>query len=156
MKLAPECSTLQAGMLVRFANLFLSAAGLVAVWALNMGSPGGAWLHSPGAVAGPVRILQFQASVGVLTRGDKALLCYGVENAKSVRIAPMAGRVDPARNRCLEIVPDHTTRYTILAVGWDGTVATKSFTLSVESAPPAPRRKVQLACFPAPTAAPPA
>jgi len=34
-----------------------------------------------GTRSGPVRILNFYASVGSLTIGQKALLCYGVENA---------------------------------------------------------------------------
>lgn len=130
-------------MLVRFASLLMSAGALVAVGSVILGSPGGTWLRAPGSTPGPVRILQFHASVGVLTRGEKALLCYGVQNAKSVRIAPMTGQVDPSPNRCLEVVPEHTTRYTILAVGWDGTVATRSFTLSVESAPLPPPRNLR-------------
>jgi hypothetical protein len=43
-----------------------------------------------------------------------------------------------APNHCLETVPEHTTHYTLLAEGYDGAVATKSFTLQVEAeeAPP--------------------
>jgi hypothetical protein len=59
-------------------------------------------------------------------------LCYGVENAKSVRISPSIPGVYPSTNRCLEIVPERTTHYTILAEGFDGRVATQSFTLAVQ------------------------
>jgi hypothetical protein len=86
--------------------------------------------------AGPVRILEFYASVGELTAGDKALLCYGVENAKSVRISPFLRGVYPSTSHCLEVVPEHTTHYTILAEGYDGTVAMRSLTLPVETTPP--------------------
>jgi hypothetical protein len=86
-----------------------------------------------------VRIVQFYASVRTLTAGDKALLCYGVENARSVRIAPISQQIYPSFNRCLEIVPEHTTHYTILAEGFDGKVAMKSFILPVQAVPMPPR-----------------
>jgi hypothetical protein len=47
--------------------------------------------------------------------------------------------VAPAANRCLDIVPEHTTHYTILAEGFDGNVVTRVITLVVETAPQ-PRR----------------
>ena len=95
------------------------------------------WAGAP-ETAGPVRILEFYASVGAILPGERAMLCYGVENAKSVRISPILRGVYPSSNHCLEIVPEHTTHYTLLAEGYDGVVATKSFTLQVaaEEAPP--------------------
>ena len=94
-----------------------------------------AWVHAAG---GPVRILQFYASTGMVTPGQTARICYSVENAKSVRISPMLEEVYSAPNHCLETVPEHTTHYTLLAEGYDGAVATKSITLQVEveEAPP--------------------
>ena len=91
-----------------------------------------------------MRILNFYASVGSLTIGQKALLCYGVENAKSVRTSPALPGVYPSPNHCLEILPERTTHYTILAEGFDGHVAIQSFTLPVQ-APIAPPRPVQYA-----------
>ena len=67
--------------------------------------------------------------------GDKAQLCYGVANAKSVRISPSLEPVEPSANRCMDIVPDHTTHYTILAEGFDGNVVTRVVTLVVEMVP---------------------
>jgi len=52
--------------------------------------------------------------------------------------------VYPSPNHCLEILPERTTHYTILAEGFDGRVATQSFTLPVQS-PIAPPRPVQYA-----------
>ena len=94
-----------------------------------------AWVHAAG---GPVRILQFYASTGMITPGQTARICYSVENAKSVRISPMLEEVYSVPNHCLETVPEHTTHYTLLAEGYDGAVATKSITLQVEveEAPP--------------------
>ena len=68
-----------------------------------------------------------------------------MENAKSVRISPSIPNIYPAASRCLEIVPERTTHYTILAEGFDGNVATRFFTLVVQSAPAAPRERVNLA-----------
>ena len=129
-------------MLFRFTKLWVAIGLLVAVWALSTvrrSEPPGSWVRPIGTRPGPVRIVQFYASVRILTAGDKALLCYSVENAKSVRIAPIAQEVYPAFNRCLEIVPEHTTHYTILAEGFDGKIAIKSLILPVEAAPEPPR-----------------
>ena len=145
-------------MLPRFAKIG-TVAGLVAVlWVLSSdrGQDRPSWVHPGGAERGPVKILQFYASVGSLTRGEKAMLCYGVENAKSVRISPMAQSVYPSANRCLEIVPEHTTHYTLLAEGYDGRVAMQSLTLPVETVPAPPPQilPVAVGILPMPALAP--
>jgi hypothetical protein len=48
-------------------------------------------------------------------------------------------------NHCLETVLEHTTHYTLLAEGYDGAVATKSFTLQVEAEEVPPPRVVDYA-----------
>ncbi|MGD0500741.1 MAG: hypothetical protein ABSC23_20180 [Bryobacteraceae bacterium] len=118
---------------------------LLAMWGLDaarLDSPR-AWVH-PVGTAGPVRILRFYASVGALAPGQTAQLCYGVENAKSVRISPWVTGVAPSASRCLEVVPERTTHYTIMAEGYDGAIAMRSLTLPVEP-PPARRRALQIA-----------
>jgi hypothetical protein len=62
-------------------------------------------------------------------------LCYGVENARAVTISPPIDQLSPAFSRCLEIAPQHTTHYTLMAEGFDGTVAARSLTLPVQSMP---------------------
>jgi hypothetical protein len=103
-----------------------------------------------------VRILRFYATTGSITQGDKAQLCYGVENAKSVRILPSIASVAPAANRCLEIVPEHTTHYTILAEGFDGNIVTRPLTLVVEIAPAPRRGRTHVAVLPGGTREDPA
>lgn len=125
-------------MLSQFARIFLAVGLLVALWGLSLArSPNArAWVHPLGTLPGPVRILRFDASVGTLAPGQTAQLCYAVQNAKLVRIAPMQS-ADPAQQRCFDVVPEHTTHYTLLAEGFDGTVAARSFTLAVQRLPAA-------------------
>jgi hypothetical protein len=133
-------------MLSRFARILLAVSLLVALWGLSLARTPGAqvWVHPlvhPWDTGpGPVRILRFDASVGTLTPGESAQLCYSVENARVVHISPMQSAW-PAQSRCFNVVPEHTTHYTLLAEGFDGTVATRSFTLAVlrlpAAAPPA-------------------
>ena len=128
-------------MLFRFTKLWIAIGllvGLLALGTVRRPEPMD-WVRPIGARPKPVRIVQFYASVRTLTAGDKALLCYGVENAKSVRIAPISQAVFPSFNRCLEIVPEHTTHYTILAEGYDGKVAVRSLVLPVHAVPSPPR-----------------
>ena len=135
-------------MLLRLSGRVLGAVVLMAAaWGVGAvpDSPVRALIPPVGAPRGPVRILRFYATTGSIALGDKAQLCYGVENAKSVRISPSLAPVVPAANRCLEIVPDHTTHYTILAEGFDGNVATRFLTLVVETAPALPHGPMRLA-----------
>src|SRR5215510_8898388 len=106
-------------MLFRFTRLWVAAGLMVAVWALSVARRSDSTTTWVRPRSGPVRIIQFYASVGMLVAGQKAQLCYGVENAKSVQISPMLDGVYPSYNHCLEIEPQHTTHYTILAEGYD-------------------------------------
>lgn len=123
------------GSLSHLAKPAAAAALLVAMWGLDSVRdprlPDGARPAN-----GPVRILQFYATVGAIERGQTAQLCYGVENARSVWISPGVRGAYPSPSHCLEILPDHTTLYTIMAEGFDGAVAVRSLTLPVASEPP--------------------
>ncbi len=125
----------------RMTKLWAALGLMLAMWGLSRvrESDSQAWPRPVGAQPGPVRIIQFYASVGTVTAGQSAQLCYGVENARVVRIAPMLPGVYPSANHCVEVVPKHTTHYVLLAEGYDGKVETRSFTLSVLSFPVEPR-----------------
>jgi len=124
-----------AGMF-RFYKLAAAAAVMATLWsvlAVRRQTDAQSFVRPAGAAPRPVRILMFYASSGMLFTGQKAQLCYGVENAKSVSIAPLGGVLTPSSRQCLEIVPKHTTHYTILAEGFDGKVAMQSLTLAVRA-----------------------
>jgi hypothetical protein len=76
-------------------------------------------------------ILGFYASPGFLRRGERAQLCYGVSNTKSIRIEPLPETPRPALSRCLFIQPAKTTTYTLTAEDAEGHSKTASLTVEV-------------------------
>jgi hypothetical protein len=86
-----------------------------------------------------VRILQFYARDGAISRGQKTLLCYGVLNATAVRLEPSVDSVYPAQNRCLEISPAQTTKYVLTAEGPKGPPVSQSLQVVVRSASVSPQ-----------------
>jgi hypothetical protein len=78
-----------------------------------------------------VKILQFYARDGAITDGQSTVICYGVVNARSVRIDPPVADVYPALNRCVDAAPQHDTKYILTAEGKDGKTAAAEFTLAV-------------------------
>src|SRR5215471_12253036 len=119
-------------------TLCMAAVLLATIWLVNRThSPGGqAWVRPHENGLGPARILRFYASAGAVVPGQQVQLCYAVENARSVRISPLFTRLYPASNYCVEVTPEHTTHFTLMAEGFDGSVAARSFTLPVQAFPP--------------------
>ena len=62
-------------MLFRLTKLWVAIGLLAALWGLSKvrQSDQRAWTRPAGAQPGPVRIIQFYASAGILTVGQKAL-----------------------------------------------------------------------------------
>jgi len=81
--------------------------------------------------AEPVRITQLYTSASDIAKGETALLCYGVENARTVWLDPPHQELSAALARCVEVSPAATTTYTLIAEGADGTFATASLNLPV-------------------------
>jgi hypothetical protein len=83
--------------------------------------------------SGEVKVLNFNISPGVLQKGDKASICYGVSNAKSVTIEPKPDEtVWPSLARCVAASPKKTTKYVITAQDANGKTDTKDVTVIVQ------------------------
>jgi hypothetical protein len=132
----------------------LAAVGLLFVgWSLfrqtsassnaRRGAPPQPFLEMGDASKG-VQILNFYASPGTIVEGEAAILCYGVANAKKVRIDPPVDRVWPALTRCVEVSPVSDTRYTLFAEDEQGQQVTESFLLTVN---PDPTRSPRIVYF---------
>src|SRR5205814_780596 len=83
------------------------------------------------AAAAPARITQFYTTTPTLPRGESGLLCYGVENAKSVWLSPPRKQLVAAMTHCEEISPAATITYTLTAEGSGGPAATMDLTVNV-------------------------
>lgn len=82
---------------------------------------------------GSVRILDFYAAQGKLSKGAGTNLCYGVQNAREVRLDPPVEQIGPSLSRCIAVAPERTTTYRLTATGKDGRAVSAEFTLQVES-----------------------
>jgi hypothetical protein len=81
-----------------------------------------------------LEILDFYGTPSI-ARGANALLCYGVVNAKSVRLDPPQENVWPALSRCFNVSPARTTRYTLTAGSANGQTVSRSFEVKVQPSP---------------------
>jgi hypothetical protein len=79
----------------------------------------------------PPRITQFYATLPKLPKGEKELLCYGVENAKIVWLSPPRQELSAALSRCVEVTPKEDTTYTLTAEGDSGKTATLDVTVAM-------------------------
>jgi hypothetical protein len=79
-----------------------------------------------------VKILQFYSRDLRATEGTNSVLCYGVINAKSIRMEPPVEGVTPSLNKCVEVTPTKDTRYTLIAEGSDGQLVSESFVLGLQ------------------------
>jgi hypothetical protein len=83
--------------------------------------------------SGEVKINQFYADTGLLTRGQTTQICYGVVNASTVKIDPSVGEaLKPSWGHCAEIAPKKTTTYTITVADAAGHTKTSSLTIRVQ------------------------
>ena len=80
--------------------------------------------------SGEILFSTFAVDTTNFKRGQTAHLCYGVENAKTVKLEPPVEDIKPSYHHCMEISPKTTTTYTITAD--DGKGNTKSLSLEVK------------------------
>ena len=76
-------------------------------------------------------IQMFYASPGVIRRGEATQLCYGVANAKTVKLEPQSNPVWPSRSRCVEVAPAKTTTYTLTIADAAGNTKSQSVEVKV-------------------------
>lgn len=77
-------------------------------------------------------IQSFYASAGVVKRGETLQLCYGVANAKTVKLEPQDNPVWPSYNRCVEVAPKKDTTYTLTIEDGAGHNQTQSIAIKVK------------------------
>ena len=76
-------------------------------------------------------ILNFAADQREVAPGGRVLICYGVNNAKRVRIEPGVEPIKPAIVHCLDVYPAKTTRYTLTAEDDKGNHESAALTIRV-------------------------
>lgn len=82
---------------------------------------------------GKVKVLNFTATPGFIQRGQSSQLCYGVSNAKSVKIEPPVGdEIWPSMYRCVDVKPAKDTKYTLTAEDGAGDTDTQSLLIRVQ------------------------
>lgn len=63
-------------------------------------------------------------------------MCYGVRNARAVRLTPFDGKLKPSFNRCFNVSPTRNTTYTFQAEDAAGKTVEAHLTITVK--PPLP------------------
>lgn len=76
-------------------------------------------------------IQTFYASPGEIRRGQSVQLCYGVANAKTVKLEPQSNPVWPSYSRCVNDSPAKTTTYTLTIADAAGNTKSQSLTVQV-------------------------
>jgi hypothetical protein len=79
------------------------------------------------------KIISFYAMPPTIHRGDEVDMCYGVSNAKSVKLDPPEGpSMFPSLNRCVKVAPKKTTTYTFTADDGKGNTQRQQLTIEVQ------------------------
>ena len=81
--------------------------------------------------AGELKVFSFYATPGEVRAGQPVELCYGVANAKTLRIEPEDPDVWPSQNHCVEVSPKKDTTYTMTAEDGAGHKDVKTLTVRV-------------------------
>jgi len=76
-------------------------------------------------------IQNFYATPGTIRRGETVQLCYGVANAKSVKLEPQSNPVWPSYSRCVDVTPAKSTIYTLTIADAAGNSKTQTLEVKV-------------------------
>jgi hypothetical protein len=76
-------------------------------------------------------IQNFYASPGTIRRGESVQLCYGVANAKTVKLEPQSNPVWPSYARCVDVTPTKSTTYTLTITDAAGDSKTQTLEVKV-------------------------
>jgi hypothetical protein len=76
-------------------------------------------------------IQTFYGSPGTVHKGETVQLCYGVANAKVVKLEPQENPVWPSYSRCVDVKPLKTTTYTLTAEDATGHSVTQTLEIKV-------------------------
>jgi hypothetical protein len=76
-------------------------------------------------------IQSFYASPGAIHKGESVQLCYGVANAKVVKLEPQPNAVWPSYARCVNVSPAKTTIYTLTISDASGNTKSQSLQVNV-------------------------
>ena len=79
----------------------------------------------------PAKITQFYSGSPTVARGEQVLICYGVENAKTVRLEPPIEQIAPSFNRCFQHSPTATSQIKLIATGADGVETSQTLEIRV-------------------------
>jgi hypothetical protein len=77
-------------------------------------------------------ILNLYASPARIHPGETAQVCYGVSNAKNVKLEPQSEPVWPSLSRCVRVIPRKTTIYTLTAQDSAGNKKTATVKVEVQ------------------------
>ena len=76
-------------------------------------------------------IQNFYAAPGIIRRGETVQLCYGVANAKTVKLEPQPNPVWPSYSRCVDVTPTKSTTYTLTIADAAGNTRTQTLEVKV-------------------------
>ncbi len=90
--------------------------------------------HAKQQTSQRARILQFYGANTQVVKGQPLTICYGVEDAQSVRMEPPEVELGLSRNRCFAVSPKQNTTYMLIAKGTDGQEVQQPFPVRVVAA----------------------
>ncbi len=76
-------------------------------------------------------IQNFYATPGTIRHGETVQLCYGVANAKTVKLEPQSNPVWPSYSRCVEVTPTKSTTYTLTIADAAGNTRTQTLEVKI-------------------------